>query len=235
LVKRFAFISTVEAAGFGDGIHPRRESEDGVPVNQYGQSKKDAEKLVLQDRWNFETVVFRLPMLYGPGTFLIVPKLYGMVRKGVYPIIGSGNTLMEFCYVDNAISGIITALDSHCNCNREIYYLSDSRSYSILEVIRAIAKSLNKKVLFIKIPVFLAYCIGFLNELLAKIFPVPPFISSASKKPFFSRETVFWTTHNVNIVSTEKARKELNFRPYVTIEQGTQKTAQWLQKVLWKR
>jgi nucleoside-diphosphate-sugar epimerase len=226
-VCRFVFISTVEAAGYGDGINPRRETDTPNPENNYGRSKLDAEKIVMNGSWRFECVTVRLPMIYGPGTFLIVPKLFGMVKKGFYPLIGNGKTLMEFCYVANAIQGILLA-GIKKEAVGEIFYISDERSYTIREVVSTIAKVMKKKVFFLTIPKSFAYCVAFLWEAAAKIFPFPPLVSPYSKKPFFSRETVWWTTRNVNIVSTEKIRRLLGYNPKVSIETGCAETAEWL-------
>lgn len=233
-VKKFVFISTVEAAGFGDGKNPRKENDTPNPVNNYGKSKLLAEREVLSDKWNMDRTVLRLPMIYGPGTFLIVPKLFGMVRKGFYPLIGNGKTKMEFCYVDNAVNAIILAGEKKESAG-ELFYVSDERSYTIKEVISNIAKSMNKKVLFICLPKFIANIIGYCWEIAAKILPFPPIISKVSRKPFFSRETVYWTTRDVNIVSIEKIKNILGYSPAVNIKDGTRKTAEWLNKELFNK
>lgn len=231
-VRKFVFISTVEAAGFGDGVSPRSESDAPKPVNNYGKSKLEAEKLVLSNHWAMECSVLRLPMIYGPGTFLIVPKLFGMVRKGFYPLIGDGSTLMEFCYVENAVDAIILTGQKKESAG-ELFYVSDLRSYSIREVVENIADAMNCKVRMICIPKWAAYSLGFCWECAARICPIPPIISKVSRKPFFSRETVYWTTQNVNTVSTEKIQKTLGFKPQITITEGCRLTAQWLKKQLW--
>ena len=230
-VKKFVFASTVEAAGFGDGTSPRRETDTPNPVNNYGKSKLLAERQVLSGAWPMECAVLRLPMIYGPGTFLIVPKLFGMVRRGFYPMIGGGDTLMEFCYVDNAVNGIILAGEKKESAG-ELFYTSDERSYSIREVVSTIAESSGKRVMFIRIPVFAAKFLGLCWEIAAKILPFPPIISKYSRKPFFSRETVFWTTRNVNTVSTEKIKSALGYSPTVNIKDGTRRTAEWLNENL---
>lgn len=227
-IKRFVYLSTVEAAGYGDGINPRRESDKPRPCNNYGKSKLEAEKHVLSGNWPFERTVLRLPMIYGPGTFLIVPKLFGMVKKGFYPFIGSGKTLMEFCYVGNAVEAIRLAMESKA-APGNLFYLSDERSYTIKEVIDAIAKSLHKKYIPLHIPKSIAYLIAFGFELLAKILPFPPIVSPYSKKPFFTKETVDWTTQNVNFLTTEKIRSQLGYHPVFSIDEGCKQTALWLE------
>lgn len=226
-IKRFVYISTVEAAGYGDGVNPRRESDVPNPDNNYGRSKLQAEKIVLNGSWPFECVVVRLPAVYGPGTFLIVPKLFGMVKRGFYPFIGSGNALMEFCHVGNAVQAIVLA-GTRAEAAGELFYVADERSYSIKEVIAAIAAAMNKRVVMFHIPRWVAYALAWLWESATKIFPFPPLVSPSSKKPFFTRETVWWTTRNVNIVSTEKIRKMLGFAPSVSLLRGCDETWKWL-------
>ena len=187
----------------------------------------EAERIVLNGTWPFECVVVRLPAIYGPGTFFIVPKLFGIVRHGFYPFMGSGNALMEFCYVGNAVQAIVLA-GTRPEAAGELFYVADERSYSIKEVIAAIAEAMNKRILMVHIPRWIAYIIAWLWELSAKIFPFPPLVSPASKKPFFTRETVWWTTRNVNIVSTEKIRRLLGFTPSVPLYQGCDETWKWL-------
>lgn len=227
-VRRFVFVSTVEAAGYGDGTNPRREADEPHPVNNYGKSKLLAEELVMKGGWEFETTTIRLPMIYGPGTFLIVPKLFGAIRTGFYPLIGSGETLMEFCYVGNAVHGI-RLCGKHPDAAGELFYVSDERSYSIREVALAIAESMRRKVRFLSVPVWAANLLGLSWELLAKIFPFPPIVSPYSGKPFFTRETVSWTTKNVNIVSIDKISTVLGYEAPFGIADGCRATSKWLE------
>jgi len=67
-------------------------------------------------------------------------------------------------------------------------------------------------------------------EIIAKIAPIPPIISKISRKPFFSRETVWWTTRNVNIVSTDKIKTKLGYSATFSIEQGCVEMVTWLKK-----
>jgi len=226
-VKRFIFISTVEAAGFGNGTRPRAETDPPRPVNNYGKSKLLAEQQALSGAWPMKCTVLRLPMIYGPGTFLIVPKLFGMVRKGFYPLIGGGRAMMEFCFVDNAVDGIILAGEKD-EAAGELFYISDERSYTIKEVVSNVAESMNKKIIFIRVPTFIANILGLCWEAAAKILPFPPVVSKYSRKPFFSRETVFWTTRSVNTVSIEKIKRALGYSRAVNIKDGTRRTAEWL-------
>lgn len=229
-IRRFVFASTVEAAGYGDGVHPRREEDPPHPDNNYGKSKLAAERVVMDEEWPFERTVIRLPMIYGPGTFLIVPKLFGMVKRGFYPLIGRGDTRMEFCYVANAVHGLRLAAE-HEAAAGGMFYVSDERSYTIREVVQAIAEAMETKVRIIRIPVWFAWAMALGCEITAELLPIPPIVSRYSRKPFFTRETVWWTTRDVNMVSTEKIRSLLAFAPSTRLLQGCHETACWLRSL----
>jgi UDP-glucose 4-epimerase len=188
-----------------------------------------AEELVLGKKWTMECAIMRLPMVYGPGTCLIVPKLFGFVKKGFYPLIGDGENIMEFCYVGNVVNAMMLACD-HKKAVGELFYISDERSYTIKEVISLIAEAMKVNVLFIHVPVFLATCGALCFEAVAKLFPFPPLVSKYSNRPFFSRETVQWTTHDYNTVSTEKIRRVLGYAPAIGIAEGCKRTAEWLKE-----
>lgn len=231
-VKRFVYVSTVEAAGFGNGLEPRKETDNPKPDNNYGKSKLLGERVLTSKKWNFDYVIVRLPMIYGPGTKLIVPKLFGAVKLGWYPIIGDGKTKMEFCFVENAINAIYLCA-IHKAAPNELFYISDQKTYSIKEVIENIAISMNIKIKLVYIPVFIAYIGALSFEILAKIFPFHPIKSKYSGKPFITRETVYWTTRDVNWVSSQKIRHLLNYNPSISIQEGCKITAQWLRKEKW--
>ncbi len=228
-VRRFVFVSTVEAAGYGDGVNPRTEEDPPHPKNNYGKSKLGAEKIVLNGKWKMECVVARLPMIYGPGTPLIVPKLFGMVRWRVYPLIGFGDTKMEFCYVANAVQGL-RLCGERLEAAGQLFYISGQRSYTIREVISHVAAAMGCRVAFLRIPRSVAMGLALLWESVARLFPFPPLVSRYSGKPFFTRETVRWTTQDVNIVSTQKIRDILGYQPAVDITEGCRLTAQWLKQ-----
>ena len=226
-IKRFVYVSTVEAAGYGDGVHPRKETDVPHPDNNYGKSKLQAERLVMDGSWPFECVVIRLPAVYGPGTLLIVPKLFGMVKRGFYPFIGSGSALMEFCHVENAVQAI-TLAGTRPEAAGELFFTADERSYSIKEIISAIAAAMNRRVMMLHIPRWIAYVMACTWELTAKVYPFPPVVSRWSKKPFLTRDTVWWTTRNVNIVSIDKIKTMLGYAPKVSLQQGCSETWEWL-------
>lgn len=136
---------------------------------------------------------------------------------------------MEFCYVGNAVAAITLAAESE-GTDKKLFYISDSRSYSIKEVIDTIARTMDRKYLPLHIPKPVANVTAFAFEILARICPFSPIVSPYSKKPFFTRETVRWTTSNINFISTAKFQKVTGFNPPYSIDQGCAETVKWLEK-----
>lgn len=230
-IKRFVYISTIEAVGPADGVNPLDEKTPPHPVNIYGKTKLQAERLVLKyyKTKRLPVTIIRLPMVYGPGNMLIFSRLFKLVSKGIYPLIGRKEIIMEFCNIHNAIHGMLLA-ERLKKAIGEIFFINDGRSYSIKEVLMAAAKAQNVNLRFFIIPIWFAYTIGFVIEVCAKIFPFPPLVMPQTKKPFFSRGTVSWTTKSVNMCSSKKAKMLLGYKPVVSLAKGVKEAVSWYRK-----
>lgn len=131
-VKTVVFTATIEAVGMSGDGHPLTEETPQHPSNIYGQTKMEAERLVLHRGRASQlcTVVVRPPMIYGPRNEILYKRLFGIVRRGFYPLIGDGRALTEFCYVKNQVHGIRLAAER--GRLGEVCFISDERSYKSL-------------------------------------------------------------------------------------------------------
>ncbi len=233
-VKRFIFISTIEATGFSDGINPLTEASTPRPVNIYGQTKLDAEKLVLSfQSAEFDIVVLRLSLIYGPNNYLNVPKLFRAVQKSIMPVIGSGRGWMEFTFVENACHGIWCAMNSP-QAAGQLFFLTDG-SIRVINVLKAVARGSGSNPFWLHIPIPIAWLIGCLFELTAKVIRTRPITNPLTGKPVFSRLTVEWSTKSLNWCSNAKIRELIGYSPTNTLEQGIAKTVDDFAKRRWIR
>jgi nucleoside-diphosphate-sugar epimerase len=161
---------------------------------------------------------------------LHLKRLFKLVKTGFYPVMGDGQALMEFCYVGNVVAGLILAARSKQAIGRT-YYISDERSYTITEVLNAIAKAEGVKLRIIHLPTPVGNAIGLTVETFGKVFRFWPFIVKETGRPTFSRNTVRWSTGNTWICSTEKAKRELGYEPAVSLQEGVQRTVEWYKSV----
>ena len=226
-VRRVVFTGTIEAVGLSRDGRPLTEDTPQNPRNIYGRTKLEAENLVraFNLRQGVETVVVRPPMTYGPREMLLLTRMFKLIEKGFYPLIGSGRALTEFCYVKNQVQGIRLAADR--GRPGEVYFISDERPYAVEEIIDAIATAMGVRLWKPHIPVPLARCMGLTLELLAKVLRFYPFIIPQTGRPPFSRKSVAWLSASRLFVDISKARRELGYTPPYDLKQGIRETVKW--------
>jgi len=230
-VVHIVYTSSADAVGPSRDGRPCDESTPRRPVNIYGESKL-ASELICEEysKKGVPITVIRPPMIYGPRCMLHLKRLFKLVKTGFYPVMGDGQALMEFCYVGNVVAGLILAARSKQAIGRT-YYISDERSYTITEVLNAIAKAEGVKLRIIHLPTPVGNAIGLTVETFGKVFRFWPFIVKETGRPTFSRNTVRWSTGNTWICSTEKAKRELGYEPAVSLQEGVQRTVEWYKSV----
>lgn len=225
-VKRLVFTATIEAVGTSKDGKPLAEETPQQPRNIYGRTKLQAEQLVRNyDGGAMETVVVRPPMTYGPREPILCARLFSIIQKGFYPLIGDGQALTEFCYVKNQVHGL--RLAAARGRQGGVYFISDDRSYTIENIVRAIAAGLGVRVRTPHLPIRVAWLLGLGFEVLAKVLRFYPFLIPQTGRPPFSRKTVEWTSQSRLYCDIGRARAELGYHAPYTLDQGVRETVAW--------
>jgi UDP-glucose 4-epimerase len=91
---------------------PVREDDEPNPVEIYGRSKWEAEKLLLS-RPEFRSVVFRCPTIIDTGRLGLLSILFEFIDEGrkVW-VVGGGRNRYQFIYAQDLIDACVKALDS---------------------------------------------------------------------------------------------------------------------------
>ena len=217
-VGRLVHFSSLAAMG----LVKRDIIDEKTPCNPrgpYERSKYESEMVVLQywEKEGLPATIIRPPMAYGPGGVKSeVLRMCRMIRKHIFPIIGSGNVRMGMVHVDNLVQGAILAGENGKSTG-EIYIITDARSYSLNEVVQTIAAELKVRNPAIHMPIPLAKAGVGLLEMLSKVLRfTPPF-------SLWRLETV--TTDRV--YSIAKAQSELGYKPQVSLKEGISSTIKW--------
>ena len=209
-IKRFVLISSVAAMG---PTKPMADEKTKCnPETDYDKSKYFAELAVKKS--NLDWTVIRPTMVYGPGEKRNKAKIFRLVQKKVFVIIGNGKNLMSLVYVDNLINGIILAGESKKSI-KQTYIISDRNPYTMNEFITTIARHEKVRTPF-HIPVWLAYLGVFCFKIL-RFFGVPQLLSVDRIKNMIMN-------HSFNI---SKAIKELNYNPEISLDEGVKRTVKW--------
>jgi UDP-glucose 4-epimerase len=228
--QRLLFTATIEAVGTSKDGSPLTEETPQQPRNIYGETKLAAENLVREfyGKTGYETVVVRPPITYGPREMILFTRLFNIIAKGFYPLIGSGKALTEFCYVKNQVQGIRLAMEK--GRSGQVYFISDKESYPIEHIIKSIGAEMGVKVRTPHIPVPVAWCMGLGMEIMSKIFRFYPFVIPQTGRPPFSRKTVEWTSESCLYCDISKAKNELGYKPEYSLEEGIRHTIAWYRK-----
>jgi nucleoside-diphosphate-sugar epimerase len=113
-VERLVHAGTCEE--YGNGPAPFRESQDPSPVSPYSAAKAAATAYVrmLCSSFGLRAVVLRPFLTYGPGqeSNLMIPALIRSALNGRDFPMTKGEQTREFNYVDDIVSGFLTAAEA---------------------------------------------------------------------------------------------------------------------------
>lgn len=147
-VRKFVFFSTVKV--YSDKIpdmdnrqEPVYETTTAIPDTPYGQSKLDAEKLVLAGKYIADTTVLRLCMVYGPGAKGNILKMIKTIKAGIPFLLPEFNNKRSMVDVRDVVSAAVLAAESP-QSKQQIYIISDGNAYSTRQIIDAIYRALGK-------------------------------------------------------------------------------------------
>jgi UDP-glucose 4-epimerase len=150
-VKQFIFMSTVKVYG-EETLVPYTEEITCNPKDEYGISKLKAENELkkLEDS-NFKVSIIRTPIVYGYGVKANIKSLVSLVNK--IPIIPFGKieNKRSMVYIGNLCHIVDMVIEQE---KSGIFLCDDDKPLSTSRLIELIAKSLDKKVYLIKIPLF---------------------------------------------------------------------------------
>ena len=221
-VGKMVHCSTVAAMGICSDV-PATEQSKCTPHHPYGRSKRRAEEEVLRKvtEEGLPATIIRFSMVYGPGDWRDILKLTRMAKKSLFPKIGSRPKLTPLIHVDDAVQGLLLAMEK--GGVGEIYLITNRQSEPFDRMIRIIQKALGVPGIPIYLPAWMALTSVSLTEKLFKL---------VGKAPPISRKNIESTLAD-RVFSIEKAEKELGFDPQVDPEIGLRNTIQWYKNQGW--
>lgn len=214
-IKKIIIMSSIAAAGPSRNGIIVNEKTECKPIDAYGESKLEAEKISIKyfKKYKLPIVMLRPGLVFGPRDFMKF-KLFKAVKKRFFPV-SSEKKIIDFLYVGNLIEACLLALNGK---NGEIYHISDSRLYSINEIIGSIEKAEKIKVLPIKFPSFSFVVLGGIIEFFGKIFGF---------RPVFKHNTTKWMTTKYWYSDISKAKKEIGYVGKIPLDEGIKRTFEY--------
>jgi nucleoside-diphosphate-sugar epimerase len=144
-VRRLVYISSIGVNGKRNFDRPFTEADEPAPVDDYGQTKWEAEQKLqaFAREGNFELVILRPPLVYGPRVKGNVARLMRIIAGGMPLPLASVDNQRSMIGLGNLISAIVTAAE-HPAVRGKTFLVSDQHDLSTPELIRLIARALGR-------------------------------------------------------------------------------------------
>lgn len=198
----FIYLSSVKAVT--DVVHGELlENEIPRPNSLYGKSKLAAENYILSKKLpnNKRVFIIRPCLIYGPNPKGNLKSLFDIIKSGLPWFFGSYKNKRSYCSVEN-LSFVIEKLLDNKNINSNIFNISDDEPLSTNDVVRIIYKAINKKPIFINLPIFIL-------EMISRIGDVIPLKLNSDK---LSKLTESYIVNNNKVKKTIKSSLPVNAR-----------------------
>jgi UDP-glucose 4-epimerase len=110
-VRKIVFLSSNCLWGEGFG-RPVREDDEPRPVEIYGKSKWEGEKILREYAGKVDSVIFRCPTIIDSGRLGLLSILFEFIDEGrkVW-VVGGGRNVYQFIYAQDLIDACVRAAD----------------------------------------------------------------------------------------------------------------------------
>lgn len=215
-VRKFVHCSTIGV--LGHITHP--PADESAPYNVediYQITKAEGEKKALAffQSTGLPVTVVRPAAVYGPGDTRLL-KLFKLIARGRFYIIGDGAALIHPVYVDDLVEGMVRAYESLDSAGR-VYIIGGGQFLTIRQWVEIIAHEAGTTLPSLRLPYAPIRALAGICEAVCKPFGVEP--------PLFRRRVDFFVKNRA--FSIERARRELGYEPQVGLKEGARRTLAW--------
>ncbi|PQA95873.1 epimerase [Chryseobacterium shigense] len=147
-------VSSIAALEELGSDKPLEEIDHCRPLSLYGKTKREAEKLLLDEDLpkNKKIIIIRPPMIHGPGDKGNLGLLYKMISKGIpYPLASFENN-RSFLSIENFCYYVEEIIKKKSEISSGIYHICDDESVSTKDIIEIIGEVTRKKTVNLSLP-----------------------------------------------------------------------------------
>ncbi len=213
-VRDFVFASSVKAVG-EESVTPWTEETPPAPVDAYGRTKLEAERVVRDQagRHGLHAPVLRLPLVYGPGMKANALRLFDAVARRIPLPLGAVHNLRSFLFTGNLVEAIFATLESERG--NDTFFVSDGEEFSTPDFLRAIGQALQRPARLVPVPTVALRAAGRVGDLLTAITPFP--LNSAMVERLIGSLAV----------DISRLKRWTGYRPPYPTHEGLRITAEW--------
>jgi nucleoside-diphosphate-sugar epimerase len=225
-ITRLVYTSTPSVVHAGGDVEGANESAPYPErfETHYPKTKAIAEQTVLKANGdNLATVAIRPHLIWGPGDPNFLPRFIARAKAGRLRKVGKKPHRVDCIYIDNAAEAHLLAADRLAPGSTiagKAYFISQGEPIDIAELMSLIIGTAGFPPIARTIPPAVAYAAGWLLEMLYTVLRIqkePPMTRFLAKQ--------LSTSHWFDITA---ARRDLDYHPAVSIEQGLKRLEEWL-------
>ncbi len=221
-VSRFVHVSTT-------GVHGNVEdppADEDAPIRAadiYQKTKWEGEEALrrVSGETGLPITIIRPAGVYGPGDARLL-KLFRLVQKGRFVMLGDGKTLFHPVHVSDLVRGIILAAESEAAAGRT-YIIAGEKPVTLTELVERISAALGVQAPKLRFPAGPVLILADIVEGICRPFGIEP--------PLFRRRVEFFTKNRA--FTWRRAEAEIGYRPQVALDEGLATTAGWYREKGW--
>ena len=222
--RKFVYISSLSVFGpvrEEQPYTPIMASDTPMPDTEYGKSKLIAENYI-RNNVRFPYVILRPTGVYGPRERDYF-KMAAGIKRHVDFAVGYRRQLITFIYVKDLVKAVYLAAES--SVSGRSYFVSEPCGYESRAFSDCIQKELGvKRVLRIKVPLWVLWCVSALSGLLSKLTGSASTLNGDKYRIMKQRN---W------LCDTAPIENELAFSVDYPLEVGVKETIEWYKKEKW--
>ena len=213
-VKRFVFVSSLTAYGPSNDGPPLRERDTPRPVEHYGRSKLEAERVI--EGYAVPWTIIRPPTVYGPAE-VDVFNLFKSAKSGVNLFFGNEDKRMSAIYIDDLLQALVEAAQSERTIGKG-YFVEDGVAYTWREFQKHVIDAVGRRAFRVNLPSALVQAAAVAGE----------FMTSLDHKPrLLNRQKALMDAQTAWLCSSEAARADFGFQARIGAAEGTRRAYKW--------
>lgn len=229
-VARLVYISSASVVYEGRDIENGDERLPYARIAQapYADSKLSAEKAVLaaSGRDGVLTCALRPHVVFGPGDNRFIPAIVHKAQQGrLRREIGRRDKLSDFTYIDNLVDAVVAAearLRPGSVVAGQAYFITNGEPMAFFTFVERFLAELGYPPIRGRVPYWLAYGVAAFAEALDTLKG-----GTLGAEDGLTRFAVRYL-HTHHYFCIDKARRDLDYRPAVSLDDGIRATAQAL-------
>lgn len=143
-VIRLVYLSSVAVVS-GNIEVPLREDLPFLATNLYGESKIEAEKVVIEFRnKGLAVTILRPPIVYGEDEPHALKLLLKLLKLRLLPLINRGENIVQLAYVENVVAAMIFCLEKD-EFLEGSFFVADKEALSLRDIVFVLANAIGAK------------------------------------------------------------------------------------------